>query len=195
MAASFAGCISIFGKPKSHLTCENAAQMPLRADMHAMAENSVWPGPFSLAAKGRNCVQMCTCCVQMCTMLNIPRSDGMMKAIECRCARIGCQCAPRIRICPGQRWGWRYLRADSHANAHLPQRLAVPCPHCVAAVAWLSRRPASGSLRYNRLRGRFAPGRRNRKEPLMDASTVDATCNILLVVIGFVGLLLMVMRE
>lgn len=29
----------------------------------------------------------------------------------------------------------------------------------------------------------------------MDASTVDATCNILLVVIGFVGLLLMVMRE
>lgn len=29
----------------------------------------------------------------------------------------------------------------------------------------------------------------------MDASTVDATCNILLVVIWFVGLLLMVMRE
>lgn len=29
----------------------------------------------------------------------------------------------------------------------------------------------------------------------MDASTVDATCNILLVVIGLVGLLLMVMRE
>ena len=28
----------------------------------------------------------------------------------------------------------------------------------------------------------------------MDASTVDATCNILLVVIGFVGLLLMVMK-
>ena len=140
-------------------------------------------------------VQMCTHSVLMCTHPNMPRSAMELEIFACRCARIGCQCAPRIRICPGQRWDWRYLRADSHANAHLPQRLAVPCPHCVVAVARLLRRPASGSLRYNRLRGRFAPGRRNRKEPLMDASTVDATCNILLVVIGFVGLLLMVMRE
>ena len=48
-----------------------------------------------------------------------------------------------------------------------------------------------GGRWYNAPRGRFAPGRHAEKGGLpMEPSTVDAICNVLLVVIGIIGLLM-----
>lgn len=56
--------------------------------------------------------------------------------------------------------------------------------------------PSAEPMRYNRARGRFAAwAAPSIQEVLaMDTNTIDAMCNILLVVIGIIGLLL-VRRE